>query len=314
MTCWSLTLEPVGPLWTWFEADHYARYDATAASAAGDSVHAALIDFQDRGAALNYAPNPLFDPVFYLQSYPDVADQVAAGKYSSAFGHYSDAGWRDRDPHWLFSALRYMARYGDLTPDLLAPLGGPYGHYLSSGAAEGRIAHPLFDPDWYRSQVAEAPNPFQHFLVQLKLAGAVPEPSGSPYFDPLWYMATYQDVAAAVAGGQMSALEHYVVTGAREGRDPSAHFSEQYYRSTNADIDRAVRDGDCSNGFEHFLDVGAIELRAPCSQVDLRCYAALPSVAADLASGRAGNAYQHLLAIGSPETLPLTETLSARDV
>ncbi|WP_111640763.1 coiled-coil domain-containing protein [Marinimicrobium alkaliphilum] len=54
----------------------------------------------------------------------------------------------------------------------------------------------------------------------------------SKMFDAGWYLEQYPDVAAE----PIMPIEHYIVCGASEGRDPSANFSTQWYLSQNPDV------------------------------------------------------------------------------
>ncbi len=46
-------------------------------------------------------------------------------------------------------------------------------------------------------------------------------------FDEAWYLAQYPDVAEAVRRGDIaSGLEHFLASGRREGRFPSADYHE----------------------------------------------------------------------------------------
>ena len=306
---WPLNLDRAGPIWSWFDAERYARHDSLAFQAARAGGKVALDDYRRRGEALGYAPNLFFDPNFYLTTYPDVATLIRTEEFATAFDHYGRIGWRDRDPHWLFRASSY-ASYQDLQPEVVEDLGGLYGHFLRTGAREGRLAHELFDPAWYaaRQPPKAAEYPFEHFLAALEgsaIAGS-PEPQCSPFFDPVWYLATYPDAARAVAAGQFrGALHHYLKVGVREGRDPLCDFSEADYLAANPDVAKAVQAGAFRNGYDHFLQFGALQVRSPCSHVDLAWYAAQPAVARDLASARFRNAFGHLLGVGVPAGWPL---------
>jgi len=311
---WSLNLDRTGPIWSWFDPNRYARCDTLAAHAARKSFAAAFNDHQERGAALGYPPNLFFDPVYYLAANPNVNTSIRAGEFRSAFDHYCRVGWRDRDPHWLFSTTLYSSNHADLTPDAIDAFGGLYGHFLCSGAGEGRCAHHFFNASWYVAHLplalvtAAVKNPFGHFLAALDASAVTgsPEPQGSPYFDPAWYLATYLDVAKDIAAGRLQgALYHYLKSGAAEGRDPLCDFSEADYRQTNPDVEISIRNGQFRSGYDHFLNFGALSFRSPCRGIDLHWYTSQPTVARDLASGRFAHAFDHLLAVGIPDGLPL---------
>ena len=308
---WSLNIDANGPIWTWFDAAHYARNDATAAARARQGEAAALQDYEERGGPLGYAPNLFFDPVFYLHDNPHVLPLIATGEHHCAFDHYRLVGWRDRNPHWLFDVARYLRLNPDLTPDAIDHLGGPYGHFLRAGAREGRTAHHFFDTTYYRKTLAisaAAADPFKHFLEALDRIGsaATPEPEASPYFSPSWYLATYQDIATNPSSPHgKGAMHHYLRFGAAEGRDPLCDFSETDYRQANPDVDAAIRAGQFVSAYQHFLDFGVDGSRSPSRDVDLAWYTAQPTVARDLAAAQAPNAFIHLLTIGIPGGLPL---------
>jgi len=75
----------------------------------------------------------------------------------------------------------------------------------------------------------------------------------SDLFDAGWYLATYPDVAAA----GIDPARHYVVFGAREGRDPGPKFSTRDYLVRNPDVAAAS-----INPLVHFLLFGGREGRS----------------------------------------------------
>ena len=107
----------------------------------------------DRWALLQYGeregrrPNPLFDPVWYCATYPDIE-----GSIGGSLGHYLQYGEREgRRPNPLFDPVWYCATY----PDIEGFIGGSLGHYLQHGEREGRRPNPLFDPVWYATTYAQ---------------------------------------------------------------------------------------------------------------------------------------------------------------
>ena len=71
-------------------------------------------------------------------------------------------------------------------------------------------------------------------------------------FDTDWYRSTYPDVAAA----GLDPIRHFFDNGAREGRNPNAHFETSWYVSANADVAASMM-----NPFLHYLLYGAREGR-----------------------------------------------------
>lgn len=148
----------------------------------------------------------LFDATYYLAHNPDVA---AAG--IDPVVHYLAHGWREgRDPSVGFSTIGYLAAY----PDVAAKELNPLLHYHKYGRAEGRgaggaVAH---------TDLANAAD--IRIIAESKL------------FDSEFYLAHNPDVAAA----KVDPASHYVTSGWREGRDPSANFKTGRYLAENPDV------------------------------------------------------------------------------
>jgi len=88
-----------------------------------------------------------FDPVWYLDSYPDVVAAIAAGRYDSALHHYltNDTPRRYSPMSWFSEA-----HYDRAHPDVLASIDGGhfrngYDHFLRFGVFEGRSPHADID-------------------------------------------------------------------------------------------------------------------------------------------------------------------------
>lgn len=75
----------------------------------------------------------------------------------------------------------------------------------------------------------------------------------SGMFDVEWYRATYPEVQAT----QTSLVEHYLTTGAAEGKNPSPSFDTNWYLAHNEDVARSG-----VNPLVHYLRFGQIEGRS----------------------------------------------------
>jgi hypothetical protein len=73
-------------------------------------------------------------------------------------------------------------------------------------------------------------------VVKLAYPQDAPNQPAVAGFDPVYYLAQNPDVAAAVAAGQTTALQHFLTTGWKEGRNPDAFFDTNYYLQHNADV------------------------------------------------------------------------------
>jgi len=86
-------------------------------------------------------------------------------------------------------------------------------------------------------------------------------------FDPVYYLAQNPDVAAAVAAGQTTALQHFLTIGWKEGRNPDAFFDTNYYLQHNADVAAAGIDP-----LLHYDANGYKEGRNPSAAFDTLVY------------------------------------------
>ncbi|MFG1465768.1 glycosyltransferase [Xanthobacter sp. DSM 24535] len=122
------------------------------------------------------ARSNLFDAVYYLRRYPDVA---AEG--TDPLTHYMLHGAADgRDPNPVFRTRWYEGRY----PDVVALGENPLLHYVQHGSSEGRMPSPDFDPRWYLTTYPDVAalgmDPLLHFLTHGRGEGrtGVPQVEG----------------------------------------------------------------------------------------------------------------------------------------
>jgi hypothetical protein len=98
-------------------------------------------------------------------------------------------------------------------------------------------------------------------LLRLLLQSAVARlPFSAPF-----YLATYPDIAAAAASGQITDLHrHYIDTGWFEGRMGSPpEVDEAAYRGAYADVADAIAEGRVRSAHDHYMQSGAAEGRVP---------------------------------------------------
>ncbi|WP_374469839.1 glycosyltransferase [Phenylobacterium sp.] len=213
-----------------------------------------------------------FDGAFYRAAYPDLASLDA-----DLLRHYLNFGWREgRDPAPWFSTRAYL----EANPDVAERLQEPLHHYLSVGRREGREAPPSVHAGaWARAAVRLGAAPAWNAVEPPELRE--PEPivldDGraaeaqrihleqrelvGPEFDADYYMAAYPDVAAA--GGDP--LDHFLLFGWREGRDPTPRFSIRDYQDAYPDVAEAG-----INPFVHYLGVGRGLGMAPRQELGFR--------------------------------------------
>ncbi len=134
----------------------------------------------------------LFDADFYLDTYPEVAQSDV-----DPLDHYLKYGWREgRDPSRTFHTNYYLYKYGDQIDADVCPL----IHYAEAGKKDNLLT---------RDNTG---------LFETRIAV-------EPYFDAEFYQSQNPEVADA----GLDPLDHYLLHGWREGRDPSGSFDAAYY-------------------------------------------------------------------------------------
>ena len=193
-----------------------------------------------------------FDPQFYRAVYTDLPPGM------EALWHYRMQGWREaRDPAPWFSAADYLLA----NPDVKRLKIDPLHHYLTRGRYEGREVAPSRNARAYHRSIGWSPAPWgqqvprsvptiRHADISERDAAA----AMAGDFDAAYYLAAHPDVAAS----GMDPLEHFLVTGWIEGRDPTATFSLRDYLGAYPDVAQSGL-----NPFAHFLIRGRAEGRAP---------------------------------------------------
>ncbi|MDR3617282.1 MAG: glycosyltransferase [Candidatus Obscuribacterales bacterium] len=174
------------------------------------------LNAQEAATATKISELGLFDEVFYVHRYPEILDTGL-----EPLVHYLKFGGRERkDPSGLFDTSFYLKQVNDADRVENALV-----HYVSEGAAAKLNPNRLFESEYYLRQSPDASsNALAHFAASKGAAKLSP----SPYFDLAFYGENNPDV---VASG-VNLLEHYLVSGAFEGRDPNLFFDSQFYLQT----------------------------------------------------------------------------------
>jgi len=102
------------------------------------------------------------------------------------------------------------------------------------------------------------PNPLTKILRKIRsqkyLMRDINLVKNSDFFDKDWYLSNNPDVAAA----KIDPIEHFLLHGGFEGRDPSRRFSSMFYLNTYPDVFKAG-----TNPLVHYLLYGKDEGRLP---------------------------------------------------
>ncbi|MBD2123209.1 hypothetical protein H6F68_20170 [Trichocoleus sp. FACHB-262] len=169
----------------------------------------------------------LYNEQAYLQRYPDVANAVQSGIFSSGFQHLVQFGLEEGRFAALFNEQYYLQKYPDVANAVQTGIfSSGSQHFLQFGFTEGR--------------------------------------SGGTLFNEGFYLRRYPDVANAVAAGIFSSgLAHFAQFGETENRSGTT-FNELAYLALYPDVADAVKTGAFSSGLEHYLQYGQLEeFRSP---------------------------------------------------
>jgi hypothetical protein len=150
-----------------------------------------------RGAFEHRKPHPLFDPVFYLQKYPEVSRTGA-----NPLAHYlRRANSELRQPTPFFHPEYYLQHNPDVRKSGIPPL----LHYVRHGVEEGRKPHPLFDPEYYRRCGFGIQISASQLLAHFAESGAS---AINPH--PLFNCDSYLSKHPEAAAQGMNPLAHYL--------------------------------------------------------------------------------------------------------
>ena len=127
-----------------------------------------------------------FDPAWYLRTYPQVADAVAAGTWRCALHHYlANDTPTAFDPLPDFAESYYLARHADVAAAVQnGEVRNGYAHFLANGASECRSPARTIDLGYYAAlpevqaalRSGQTADPFTHYLATGRVRGlpAVP--------------------------------------------------------------------------------------------------------------------------------------------
>jgi hypothetical protein len=182
--------------------------------------------------------------------------------------HYCRRGWREgRDPAPWFSVADYL----EANPDVRKARVEPFAHYLMRGRWEGREIAPSPKRFAYFRQVDWAPrltvHPADPEVAGFGAVRAPPIPAPEQRiavareFDTAFYRTANPDVDQS----GLEPIDHFMLAGWREGRDPHPRFSVRDYLEANPDVASSGL-----NPYAHFLIAGRAEGRAPRHQLGFR--------------------------------------------
>ncbi len=191
-----------------------------------------LADFVLGGWKKGRNPNPLFDVDYYLHTYSDIKENGINPLF-----HYLKHGATEwRNPSAEFDTLFYSVNYPDVAKSGMNPL----FHYIKYGVHENRkpTVNENFSEDEFLQPTASPKQIFDSSITEL--------------FDEEFYLSQYPDGL----GIETNALEHYIKTGFKDGKNPNTLFITDYYLGKYADVKQSGM-----NPLIHYAKSGADEGR-----------------------------------------------------
>ncbi|MFC4347227.1 glycosyltransferase [Kordiimonas lipolytica] len=187
-----------------FQADWYvATYEDVATSGYSPIEH-----FVRVGEKKGYNPNPYFDQLWYTGRSP------AARRFPGpAAVHYARHAWRkDRSPSKEFSVPLYLK----FNPDVAKAKREPLREFLEEGQQKGRVAMPRrFEQEKFADMAAD--------MDLIAKSGLFCSDWYKNFHTDLWHQ--HQD-----------ALMHFMLQGAKQGRNPNPCFHTRWYMDNYGDL------------------------------------------------------------------------------
>ena len=182
-------------------------------------------------------PNEWFDPVWYREHYKDLKNEILFIHYII----YGEKEFRFANANEMekyetlkttFDANAYKNHYEDLKS---LPEDFDYlWHYLHYGMQEGR--------ELTKTSIADNLNDDDEYTLL----------ATSDLWDEAYYLEVYSDVASL----GVDPLEHFLIYGFKENRNPSKSFHTEFYLNTNPDVQELG-----INPLVHYLRYGKKEER-----------------------------------------------------
>lgn len=181
----------------------------------------------------------VFDFNFYINKYPDVKKAVGNNK-AAALNHFITFGMKEgRQGSANFDVNSYKNRYSDLRIQFRNDLPKYYMHYINTGKKKGLVATGNVQ------------------LVPLTKWGGV---DYSAVYDFNYYKTKYSDINRIYGKDDVGALEHFVNSGMKEGRQASAAFDVKSYKNKYSDLRTAYKN-DLKQYYLHYIKFGKKENR-----------------------------------------------------
>lgn len=184
--------------------------------------------------------SPVFDAAYYAEHNPDVAAAVGTDE-DKLLEHFVQYGMKEaRRGNAEFDVFSYYYANQDLRLKYRNDWPSYYMDYIESGKNEGRVAN----------GVTSLQNP-------LTVYNGV---DYSAVYNYNYYLNLYPDLKALYQNDDVSLIEHFVLSGMKEGRQGAANFNVMSYLYTYSDLRQAFRNN-LPAYYMHYITSGRAEGR-----------------------------------------------------
>ena len=255
-------------------------------------------------------PWAVFDCVWYLHSYPEVAAIVGDDDPRAVLTHYLRQGQtQGHSPNQLFDEQWHRLRYPRIVDRIVAGhCKSAFDAYCRRGALD-RSAHWLFDELAYRDRYPDLTdeaiagfemfNGYDHYLRHGSKEGRV----GHVLFDPELYLAQF-DPAEAAEISRHSAFQHYLDRIDSDEPEPrtSVYFDPAWYLTRYPDVARCIQAKRWKSALHHYLCNDTPTAFDPSDSFSEAWYLRRdPGLLKAIESGSFRNGYMHFLRFGANE-------------
>ena len=182
----------------------------------------------------------VFNYDYYINKYADIK-RVFSGDYQGALKHFVTTGMKEgRQAIATFDVKSYKNKYADLRSAFGNDLPKYYMHYIEHGKGEKRVA----------TGVTTVQNPIT------KLNGV----DYSKVYDFNYYINKYSDMKRLFANDDVGALQHFINSGMKEGRQAKASFDVNSYKNAYSDLRKAFGTNNKAY-YLHYMNTGYKEKR-----------------------------------------------------
>jgi hypothetical protein len=172
----------------------------------------AMAAFAALPAARRFVPNRWFSAWAFIARYGAHHEELMQCSEYDCFAFYiQNVAAKAFSPSGLFNEEAYRASYPDVAAMILGgKVASGFMHFIMQGEEEGRCNLPGYG-------IGETTAAQSAVLL-----GHVPDPgAGLLHYDEEFYLTVYEDVHVLKRQGRLkSGLEHFIITGCREGRLP----------------------------------------------------------------------------------------------